>query len=79
MFNDWQWLVGTFWIVPAGNLSAPVFATDRSDPVWMSDQTVWQITGAANGYVWGNTAARMRPPTTARPRRVKKRRRWRSG
>jgi hypothetical protein len=64
MFENWQWMVGTFWIVPPGNLGAPVFAAGGSDPVWLSDQTVWQVTGAKNGYFWGNTAARMRPPGT---------------
>lgn len=63
MFDSWQWLVGTFWIVPAGNLSAPLFASDRDQPIWLSDQTVWQITGHANGYFWGNAAVRMVPAT----------------
>jgi hypothetical protein len=64
LFDNWKWLVGTYWIVPPGNLSAPLFSSDREEPVWFSDQTVWQITGAANGYFWGNTAALVRPPGT---------------
>ncbi len=61
MSNNWDWLVGTYWYVPAENLSAPLITLDRADPVWMVDQTVWQITGYRNGYFWGNVAEQIRP------------------
>jgi len=59
MSDRWSWLAGTFWIVPEANLAAPMFSTSGGDPVWLLDQTVWQITGYADGYFWGNTAAQM--------------------
>jgi len=61
MFDNWKWLIGTYWIVPEANLAAPVFASE-GDPIWLSDQTVWHIVGSANGYFWGDTAVRMVPP-----------------
>lgn len=64
MFDSWQWLRGTFWIVPEENLAAPLFSLDREKPLWLSDQTVWQITDSANGYFWGKTAVRLRPATS---------------
>ncbi len=60
MFDSWQWLRGTYWYVPAGNLTAPVFS-ERKQPLWLSDQTVWQIDDYANGYAWGSAAVRLQP------------------
>lgn len=65
MFGSWEWLIGTFWIVPEGNLTAPLFTSSGGQPTWLSDQTVWQIAGYANGYFWGDAAVRMVPPTKA--------------
>jgi hypothetical protein len=39
MLDNWKWLIGTYWIVPEANLTAPVFASE-GDPIWLSDQTV---------------------------------------
>lgn len=61
MREDWNWLAGTYWYVPTPSLPAPVFSLEREGPLWLSDQTVWQITGSANGYLWGNTAVRLSP------------------
>jgi hypothetical protein len=61
MFTSWQWLAGTYWYVPDGCLPAALFSRDRPRPSWLSDQTVWQITGYENGYFWGYAAVRMQP------------------
>lgn len=62
MFDSWKWLIGTFWIVPEEYLAAPWFPPGGEQPRWLLDQTVWQITGYAGGYFWGNTAVRLAPP-----------------
>ncbi|OZG69738.1 hypothetical protein BTA51_29375 [Hahella sp. CCB-MM4] len=54
--EDWSWLAGTFWYVPELYLPAPQFSPDGEPPIWMSDQTVWQITEYEKGYFWGNCA-----------------------
>jgi hypothetical protein len=64
MFDNWKWLIGTYWYVPSSTLLAPLFSSDQAQPQWLSDQTVWQITGYENGYFWGNVAARMLPVGT---------------
>jgi hypothetical protein len=61
MFDRWQWLAGTYWYVPAVSLLAPLFSRNRKRPMWLSDQTVWQIMGYKNGYFWGYAAVRMEP------------------
>ena len=61
MFDNWQWLASTYWYVPAVSLPAPLFSRNRKRPMWLSDQTVWQIIGYKNGYFWGYAAVRMEP------------------
>lgn len=61
MTDNWQWLAGTYWYVPASCLAAPLFPQGSTQPLWMADQTVWQITGYKHGYFWGNTAAQLHP------------------
>ncbi len=61
MFKNWQWLAGTYWYVPGANLSAPSFSSDRERPLWLVDQTVWQIIDYRDGYFWGNVAALLIP------------------
>jgi hypothetical protein len=63
MFDNWQWLRGTYWYVPTENLTAPIFSLERKPPLWLSDQTVWQIDDYANGYASGSAAVRMQPTT----------------
>lgn len=65
MSENWEWLAGTYWYVPVENLSAPLITLGREEPVWMVDQTVWQITGYRNGYFWGNVAELIRPVVAA--------------
>lgn len=67
MFDNWKWLAGTYWYVPAACLRAPLFAGNETKPVWMSDQTVWQITGYENGYFWGNVAVSLAPEVSSEP------------
>jgi hypothetical protein len=61
---DWSFLAGTTWIVPPTNLNAyelqgtalPTGGSPTTNPptiVRLQDQTVYQITGYANGYFWG--------------------------
>lgn len=61
MENDWKWLEGTCWYVPEESLTAPMFTSDGAHPVWMIDQTVWQITDYRDGYFWGNAAVGLQP------------------
>lgn len=61
---DWSFLVGTTWIVPPTDLNAyqlqgagaPTSGSSPTAPptvVQLQDQTVYKITGYANGYFWG--------------------------
>lgn len=53
----WSWLGGTYWYVPASNLSATLFDSGTGALLPVHDQTVFQITGYRAGYFWGKTAA----------------------
>lgn len=55
--QDWGFLKGTYWYVPDSYLPALQMNTDATAPMRMIDQTVWQILGCENGYLWGNCAA----------------------
>lgn len=61
MFDNWKWLIGTYWYVPESTLLAPQFSAGQAQPQWLSDQTVWQITNYEHGYFWGNAAVLMVP------------------
>ena len=54
--SDWNWLKDTYWYVLPENLSALRFDPDNDSLNWVSDQTVWHITGYENGYFWGVSA-----------------------
>ena len=60
----WNWLKNTYWYVETAYL--PALSTDVStqehQPV--SDQTVWRIDGAKDGYIWGKTFVQI----TGRPK-----------
>lgn len=56
MTQPWQWLAQTYWYVPERFLAAPQLDPAGGPPVWMVDQTVWQIEDCRHGYFWGNTA-----------------------
>ncbi|MBS1914315.1 MAG: hypothetical protein JST22_20160 [Bacteroidetes bacterium] len=62
MAIDWAWLAGTFWYVPRESLPAPAFVQDSEQPLWLTDQTVWWITGYRDGYFWGYAAVQLHPP-----------------
>jgi hypothetical protein len=49
----WSWLAGTYWYVPAPNSPAVLYAPGSRALAPVLDQTVFQITGYANGYFWG--------------------------
>lgn len=55
--SDWNWLADTYWYVPTPDLSALQFNPDGSVLSWLSDQTVWHISGYKSSYFWGVTAA----------------------
>lgn len=52
-----EWLVGTYWYVPPENLLA-LRAVNADQPAieTLTDQTVWRITNAENGYLAGISA-----------------------
>lgn len=56
---QWRWLADTYWYVLPADLPAPQFDPDDNALSWLVDQTVWHISGYANGYFWGVTAALM--------------------
>lgn len=64
MNNKWDFLNGTYWYVPEQYLPATQMGGNDTEPVMNVDQTVWQITGASNGYFWGNCSALMYPVGT---------------
>jgi hypothetical protein len=55
--SDWSWLADTYWYVQTPDLPALQFDPDGSVLSWLSDQTVWHISGYKSGYFWGVTAA----------------------
>lgn len=55
--RDWAWLVGTYWYVPTIDLPAIQYDPAKNTIEWLSDQTVWHITGYRNGYFWGSCSA----------------------
>ena len=57
--NEWNWLVGTTWIVPKTNLPAVSFDPETQVISKVRDQTVYQITGYRDAYFWGPTASRL--------------------
>ena len=61
MNNKWDFLTGTYWYVPEQYLPATQMGGNDTEPIMSIDQTVWQITGASNGYFWGNCAALFYP------------------
>jgi hypothetical protein len=56
-----DWLVGSFWYCPLPNLPAPLVVNGPDGPVtaWVQDQTVWHLTAAAAGYVFGIAATNL--------------------
>lgn len=64
MAEDWSWLAQTYWYVPQPGLPAPRFDPRGGAPVWMVDQTVWQIEACEQDYIWGNAATLLYPRDT---------------
>ncbi|NJL28946.1 MAG: hypothetical protein HC897_14175 [Thermoanaerobaculia bacterium] len=54
---QWRWLADTYWYVPKPDLPALELDPDTNGLSWLVDQTVWHVSGYANGYFWGATAA----------------------
>lgn len=61
MNEEWNFLKGTYWYVPALYLPATQMGPTDTEPILMIDQTVWQITDYQNGYFWGNCAVVVYP------------------
>lgn len=58
--SDWRWLEGTYWYCAAACM--PAIRTTGSDTFsWVIDQTVWFISGYADGYFWGTCSALLTP------------------
>lgn len=56
--NQWDWLAGTQWYVPADNLLAYlVSGTDFSQPAPIGDQTLWNFTSSSGGVFSGTSVA----------------------
>jgi hypothetical protein len=56
---QWRWLADTYWYVLPIDLPAINFDPDDEKLTWLVDQTVWHISGYANGYFWGVAAVMM--------------------
>lgn len=56
---QWRWLADTYWYVLPVDLPAVNFDPDDTKLTWLVDQTVWHISGYANGYFWGVAAVMM--------------------
>jgi hypothetical protein len=54
--DPWRWLQGTYWYVPADNLTAIASSPSLPSPLPVLDQTVYYIADYAGGYFWGPTA-----------------------
>ena len=65
----WDWLADTYWYVPPASLPALRLDNDTGALGWMVDQTVWHITGYADGYLWGVSATLLWPAGEAPPAR----------
>jgi len=61
MNEEWNFLKGTYWYVPALYLPATQMGPTDTEPTLMIDQTVWQITDYRHGYFWGNCAVVVYP------------------
>jgi len=57
MNEKWKFLEGSYWYVPTQYLPATQMGATDSEPNFMIDQTVWQITSYRDGYFWGNCVA----------------------
>ncbi|MFZ4774680.1 MAG: PEP-CTERM sorting domain-containing protein [Terrimicrobiaceae bacterium] len=56
--DSYDWLAGTQWYVPTANLLAYLTpGTNLSNPLPISDQTLWDITGSAAGQFTGQSTA----------------------
>lgn len=54
--HNWSFLKDTYWYVPVNYLLALQMSAEDTTPTRMVDQTVWQIVGYEQGYLWGNAA-----------------------
>jgi hypothetical protein len=55
----WSWLADTYWYVPTANLAAVLYNSDTGSVQSVSDQTVFHITGFADGYFWGQAVTQL--------------------
>lgn len=65
--TQWQWLQDTYWYVDHLDLPALQLDPGNNQMQWMTDQTVWHISGVKDAYFWGVTAAMMYPATESQP------------
>ena len=66
--TQWRWLADTYWYVLPSDLPALSFDPDDTTLTWLVDQTVWHVSGYANGYFWGVTAVLMYAADEPMPR-----------
>lgn len=52
--DKWAWIKDTYWYVPTKNIPAYTYSPLKNSLATLSDQTVFHITGYANGYFWAN-------------------------
>ncbi|HSX59835.1 MAG TPA: hypothetical protein VLF18_06520 [Tahibacter sp.] len=55
-----EWLRDTYWYCPAADM--PALRTEATGVfAWVVDQTVWHVTGGADGYFWGVASTLLTP------------------
>jgi len=57
--KQWAWLADTYWYVPTKNLPAYTYSPITNKLSLLSDQTVFHISGYADGYIYGNVVAQI--------------------
>ena len=60
---QWSWVEGTYWYVTQQDLPAVETDLATQEHQFVSDQTVWHVEEASNGYFWGKAVVAL----TGRP------------
>jgi hypothetical protein len=53
--SNWDWMSGTTWYVPEGNLLAYEALDLLANPIAIADQTIWTITSLSDGVLTGTS------------------------
>ncbi|UTH72778.1 hypothetical protein [Chromobacterium sp. IIBBL 290-4] len=70
LIDSLDFLADSYWYVPEPGLPALRYEPDSQTLAWRGDQTVWHISGCAQGYFWGACSALIYQPgqaASARP------------